>query len=291
MKKIKYFVLLLAIGVGVTACYDDDAITPVLPQGLTDITLSVTAHERAITAGGFNLPFTATIPNSFSSDVDVEASLTFVGGVVSNSVTIPAGSTSAIGTIDMQGTGGLVGGFEGKPVTLSLTGLLVTDPAPGEPSVFNVTSNEVAITSYDLAVTNAYGESVIAGRMTHLFQFGGCFEGIDLDMYVYDTDFNGPYEWSENSANDGCYEYDIFNDTHPDGDYFIAISAYAANGEDVPWKLFFVDPDRTTLTYFEGTFLGIQEDDFIFPLVNFTKTTTVDEDGDDVVSYTYSLPE
>ena len=288
MKKIKYILLTLAIGLSATACYDDDAITPVLPQGLTDITLSVTA-ARNVTGGGFNVPFTATIPNSFSSDVDVEASLTFDGGVVSNSVTIPAGSTSASGLVDMQGTGGLVGSFEGKPVTLSLTGLLVTDPAPGEPSVFNVTSNEVALTSYDLVVTDAYGESTINGRMTHLFQFDDCANN-DLDMLVFGADFSGPYETSAGST---CYERDIFDDTHPDGDYFIAIDFWFADGEDIAWHLFFVDPDRTTLTFFEGVFTNVTPGggDFIYPLVWFTKTTTVDEDGEDVVSYTYSQPE
>lgn len=287
MKKIKYFILMLAVGFSAVSCYDDDAITPVLPAGLDDITLTAGAPERNVTAGGFNLPFSATIPSAFTSDVDVEASLTFDGGVTTSTVTIPAGSTSATGSITMQGTGGLSGNFAGKAVKLSLTGLLVTEPAEGDTSVFNVTSNEVDITSYDLAVTNAYGESTIAGRMTHLFEFDADYSADDLDMYVFNTDFAGPFETSENG---GRYEYDIFNDTHPDGDYIVFIGVFKASGADLPWHLFFVDPDRTTLTFFEGVIASPAADDFI-AIANFTKTTTVDADGDDVVSYTYSQVE
>jgi hypothetical protein len=277
MKKIKYILLILAIGFSVTACYDDDPINKVVTQGLTDITLSV-ASSSTVTAEGFGVPFTASIPNTFSSDVDVEASLKFQGGIVNTLVTIPAGSTSADGSIQMQSNDGL-NKFSGRPVALSLTGLAVSGAVAGEPTVFNITSNEINITSYD-RVQWPYGSATIAGRMTALFDWGDPANN-DLDMLIFRDDFTQV----EGAASGSRWETDIFNDTHADGNYFVAIDFWIASG-DIPWKIFFVHPDQTTVTSFEGTFVGAQDGDFVFPLINFTKTT----DGSGVVTYTFSQP-
>lgn len=283
MKNIKkHILLILGIGFSVTGCYDDDPITPVEIKGQTDIALTVTA-ERTSTAAGFEVPFTATIPNAFSSDVDVEASLTFDGGVVKNSVTIPAGDTSASGSVVMQGTGGLtsVEPFIGKPVTLSLTGLVVSDPEPGDASVFNVTSNEVAIASYDIAKATAYTAAVVNNRMTYLFQFDDC-ENNDLDAYMYQVSNGARRETSESGT---CFENDIFNAEYEAGEYYIRIDAYSAIGEDIAWHLFFVDPDGTTLTFFEGVFPNVTDGNQ-FIIAYITKTITV-VDGVNVISFSY----
>lgn len=277
MKKIKYFLLTFAIGFSVAGCYDDDPINKITINGLSDITLSVSSSNTA-TAEGFVVPYTAVIPNVFSSDVDVQASLTFDGGIVTNSVTIPAGSTSADGSINMQGNDGL-NKFTGRPVTLSLTGLSVSGAVAGEPTVFNITSSEVDLTSYD-RVQWPYGSATIAGRMTALFDWVDPANN-DLDMLIFRDDFT----LVESAASGSRWETDIFNDTHADGNYFVAIDFWTASG-DIPWKIWFVHPDQKTISSFEGTFVGAVSGDFVYPLINFTKTT----DGDGVVSYIFSQP-
>ncbi len=284
MKKINYLLIALVIGFSLTSCYDDDPINKFPTQGLANIDLSVAAPNTA-TAEGFVVPFTATIPQTFSSDVSVEARLTFEGGIVNNSVTIPAGQTSASGTVSMQGDDGLEK-FDGRSVDLSLTGLSVSDPAVGEPSAFNIASNNVTLTSYD-RVQWPYGAATIAGRMTALFDWGNP-GGNDLDMLMFNAD---TFDNVESAASGDRWETDIFNDTHPDGNYFIAIDFWIATGDDIPWKLFFVHPDQKTISSFSGTFTNVTATgggggDFIFPLINFTKST----DADDNVTYTFSQP-
>jgi hypothetical protein len=275
MKKIKYFLLTLAIGFSVTACYDDDPINKIETAGLTDITLSV-ASINSVAGEGFSIPFTATIPNTFSSDVDVQARLTFDGGQVNKLVTIPAGSTSANSTIKINNDG--LDKFSGRPVDLSLTGLAVSGAVAGEPTVFKITSNEINLTSYD-RVQWPYNPSSINGQMTVLFDWENPAEN-DLDMFMFRDDFTQV----EDAASGSRWETDIFNNSHADGNYFVAIDFFVASG-DIPWKIFFVHPNQTTITSFEGTFVGAQDGDFVFPLINFTKTTV-----GGVVTYTFSQP-
>jgi len=278
MKKIINLLIALVVGFSVTSCYDDDPINLYPTQGLSDITLSV-ASSNGVTAEGFTVPFMATIPQSFSSDVTVEARLTFEGGIVNSNVTIPAGQTSASGSVNMQGNDGL-NKFSGRSVDLSLTGLAVSAPSTGESSAFTVSSNKVTLTSFD-RVQWPYGSAVIAGRMTALFDWVNPGAN-DLDMLIFDAN---SFALVESAASGSRWETDIFNDTHPDGDYFVAIDFWIASG-DIPWKIFFVHPDQTTVTSFSGTFAGAASGDFIFPLINFTKST----DGNGVVSYTFSQP-
>lgn len=279
MKKINYLLIVLVIGFSLTSCYDDDPINKYPVKGLGDVSLSVDSPNN-VTGEGFGVPFTATIPQSYGSDVSVEARLTFEGGIVNTSVSIPAGGTSASGVINMQGNDGLAK-FTGRSVDLSLTGLAVSDPAPGENSAFNVSSNKVNLTSYD-RVQWPYGSATIAGRMTALFDWANP-DSNDLDMLMFNAD---TFEQVESAASGSRWETDIFNDTHPDGNYFIAIDFWIASG-DIPWKIFFVHPDQTTITSFEGTFVGANSGDFVFPLINFTKSTDA---GTGEVSYTFSQP-
>ena len=290
MKKITNLLLTLIIGFGVSSCYDDDPINKYPVQGLADVTLSVDSPNK-VTGEGFVVPFTATIPQTYSEDVTVEALLKFINGEVRNTVTIPAGSTSASGSVDMQGDDA-ANDFNGRAVTLSLSGFSLGDNAQaGQPAAFNVSSNEVAITSYD-RVQWPYADGVIDGSMTALFDWARPGSN-DLDMLMFNAD---TFDNVESAASGSRWETDIFRnddtrDQHPDGNYFIAIDFWVADGADIPWKIFFVHPDQKTISSFEGTFTNVTPTgggggDFIFPLINFTKST----DADGNVSYTFSQP-
>jgi len=281
MKKIKNILLIVTLVFSVTACFDDDAINIVEIADITDVTLNV-ASINSVTGEGAIVPFTAVIPNTFSSDVDVEVTLTFQGGIVTNTVTIPAGSTSADGTITMQDDDGF-DDFDGRTVGLSITGLSVSGAVAGEPTVFDITSNTVNLTSYD-RVQLERGFDPVNGQMTILFDWENPGAN-DLDVRIFNAD---TFTQVELAVSGSRWETDTFNDTHPDGDYFVLIEFFTASG-NIPWQIFFVHPDQETISFFEGTFMSTASGDAVFPLINFTKTTTV-VDGEDVVSYTFSQP-
>jgi len=113
--------------------------------------------------------------------------------------------------------------------------------------------------------------------MTALFDWGDPGAN-DLDMLMFRDDGT----LVEVGASGSRWETDIFNDTHADGNYFVDIDFWIASG-DIPWKIFFVHPDQTTISFFEGTFVGAQSGDYV-SLISFTKST----DGSGVVTYTFS---
>ena len=276
MKKIKYFLFTLVIGGLLSSCYSDDALPEYPVQGLSDIAVTINS-SNSVTGEGFGVPFTASLPQAFTSDATLETKLLFEGGfVASTSTIVPAGSTSVNGSISMQGDDGL-SKFTGRDLTLSISGIALADQS----QAFNITSNEAVLKSFD-RVQWPYGAATIAGRMTLLIDWENPNTN-DIDMYV----FSETFDQVEAGTTTSRWETDIFNDTHPDGNYFVAIDLWDATG-DLPWQLFFVDPDQTTVTKFDGIFAAADTaaGTFVFPLVNFTKST----DADDNVSYTYSLP-
>ena len=271
MKKIKYFLLTLVVGSLLTSCYSDDAINEVPVGGLEGLSLSV-AGPNSVTGEGYGVPFTATLPKSFSTDATVEARLSFEGGFATNTVTIPAGSTSANGSVSMQGNDGL-DKFTGRAVKLSLSGVALADQS----GIFDITSNEVALTSFD-RVQWPYGSAVIAGRMTALLDWVNP-AGNDVDMYI------GAVESAESGSR---WETDIFNDTHADGTYTVEAGVWVASDTDIPWKIFFVHPDQETVTSFEGTLTGLTLGTGVNANVEIATLTKTTDAGSGVVSYTFS---
>ncbi len=279
MKKITNLLLTLILGFGVSSCYDDDPINKFPVQGLTDITLSI-ASTNNVTGEGFGVPFTATIPQAYTEDVTVEALLKFVNGESRNTITIPAGSTSASGNVNMQADDGLID-FNGRAVTLSMSGFSLDDNAQvGQPAAFNISSNEVSLTSYDLVQWD-YDDGVVASRATMLFDWVDPASK-DFDTRVFDSAFN----LVEDAGSGSRYETDILNDTHPDGDYFLVVDIFSGSG-DTPWKFFFVHPDQTTVEVFEGVFTAAEvASGIVFPVIEWTKSTDINGN----VSYVVTKP-
>lgn len=276
MKKIFNIICSVLIGTSLLGCYSDDELDKFPVQGMTDISLNVTT-SAPFAGEARDIPFTVTIPQTFNSDVDVEVLLSFDGGEVRTSVTVPAGSTSASSNIRIGNDG--LNKFSGREVTLSVSGLSVSDPLPSEPSVFNITSNSVSLIAYDNLVGAGFTPAVVNKRMTLLFDWEDPINN-DFDMFVFNATTFAQVEDSQSGTR---YEQDIFNTEHPDGNYFVAISVFTGSG-DVPWRIFFIDPDGT-MTTFSGTFTNVMDGDFFFPVINFTKTTV-----NGVATFTYSQP-
>ena len=298
MKKITILSIFIA-AYAMVSCTDTNRedFNDLTPTNVADVTLGISSTNKA-TGEGFDVPFTITLPTTYTSDASVEATLKFVGGEVTQSIDIPAGETSGFGVIAMASDDAL-DKFTGIPVKLSATGFVLASPGAGNPSVFNATSNDIDLTSYDKVQWDYSGNgntarsaAIIDGSMTALFDWARPGSN-DLDMSMFNAD---TFDRVENAVSGSRWETDIFrnDDTgeqHPDGNYFIAIDFWIADGADLPWKLFFVHPDQKTITDFSGTFTNVTPTgggggDFIFPLINFTKST----DANGVVSYTFSQP-
>ena len=286
MKNIKYIVLSLSLLI-MTACADDDfSRAYVDTEAKVQITGSIQL-DRAYSSPGFPVGFSFTLGQSVGTESTVEVTATLYDlTTVRAYVRIPSGATSGSGTFDLPHTGNDTNGFDGISdyASVSLTGIALTQPEDGSVADPYVLSSEPAhVLLYD-RVQWPYGSSVIAGRMTALFDWADSGNN-DLDMYMYNAD---TFALVEAAGTGSRWETDIFNDTHPDGNYFIAIDFWQATGDDIPYKFFFVHPNQLDITLMEGVFTNVTPGggDFVYPVINFTKTT----DGNGVVSYTFSQP-
>lgn len=250
----------------------------------------------SIGAPGFAVGFTVTLPQTFANIAVVTVKATGKDFTETTAtVTIPAGDTTANGTIEMPALSlpDFYSVFE-EYATVEIKGMALFNEVEDEDGTtvlekeatdnFTMSSNMAKINYYS-RVQWPYGAGVVSGRMTALFDFAPSTDGssTDLDMLMYNTE---TFEQVESAASGSRWETDIFNDTHPDGDYFVAIDLYQASG-DIPWKIFFVHPNQTTIDYFEGTFENTASGDFIYPVIDFTKST----DADGNVSYVFTQPE
>ncbi|WP_297763804.1 hypothetical protein [uncultured Muriicola sp.] len=275
----KYLSLVAFSAILLSSCTEEESLIGYpLDLGLTTVALEGTVSTTDTqTAEGRTIGVTVSIPQSFASDADVEVTATFNSGAfTTTSVAIPAGSTTGSGTITLPASDGFDVGFDGLANygSLQLTAILLDTVDPGVN--YTITSASQPLQIFD-AIQFPYGEGVVAGRMTYLLDWANP-DINDLDTYVLG------FESAETGSR---YETDIFNDTHPDGDYTIDVGVWTAGETDIPWKLFFVFPNQTDYLIFEGTFtnltLGTNVNGFPYAsIVGFTKTT----DSEGVVSYT-----
>ena len=289
MKITKNIIYVLVLALTIYSC-DNEYDKEVILNETASLEGTIELVGGDISAPGERKGFLVTLPEAF--DKKAQLTVKAVGKDFTETMAIvdmSAGATSAEGTIVMPdvslNTFDKVEDYAYLQIVGIATGDDVTD-ADGDTTFVNdpndnvrVTSNTVSV-SFFQQVQAGYADSTIAGRMTVLFDWANPGAN-DLDMYMFSSGF----ALVEDSGTGSRYEQDIFNDTHPDGTYFVAIDFYTASG-DIPWKLFFVHPDQITVSYFEGVFEGAASGDFVYPVVNFTKMT----DADGVVSYVFEQP-
>jgi len=290
MKIIKNIIYILTLILTIYSC-DNEYDKEVILNDTTNREGTIALVGGDISAPGSSKGFMVTLTEPFAKKAKLTVKA--VGKDFTETfaiVDMDAGATSAEGTIVMPSvtlnTFDKIEDYAYIQIEGIATGDDVTDES-GETTFVNdandnitVSSNTVSV-SYFQSIQAAYGAATIDGRMTVLFDW---FDpgANDLDMFIFNAD---TFAQVEDSATGSRYEQDIFNDTHPDGNYFIAIDFWVASG-DIPWKLFFVHPDQITVSYFEGVFANAANGDFVFPVVNFTKST----DANGVVSYVFEQP-
>ena len=274
MKKTNIFSWIAFVGLALifTNCTEDEEIIgyPLKQDNAIVPLIGTITTPTPANAEGRDLDITVSIPQSFSSDADVEVTATLKNGVQTTStVTIPAGDTSADGTIALP-TDGVDSPVEGIPgfVSIELTAILLAELQPG--TNYTISSTPLTVDLYD-AIQWDYDDGVVAGRMTYLVDWANPSIN-DFDVYV---------SVLESAESGDRYETDIFDDTHPDGTYTIDIVPYIASESDIPWRVFFVYPDQTTFEIFGGVLTNVTEGE-VYSVVTFTKST----DGNGVVTYT-----
>nr|WP_288931889.1 hypothetical protein [uncultured Allomuricauda sp.] len=267
MKKIIFTLTsLLIIVLVITSCTEEENLIgyPYQQENVFENIVGTVTTPTPVNGEGWNLDITITIPKSFTSKATLEVTGTLKTGVQSiiDTITIPAGSTTVDAVLPIP-TDAPDSGFTGIPdfFSVELTGLLLEELEPG--INYTISSEPLNVLLYD-AIQYPYGDGVVDGRMTYLIDWENPSVN-DLDAFVSDL---------EDSGTGDRYEFDIFDDTHPDGTYTIDVYTYSImeNQGDLPWRVFFVYPDQTTFEIFEGTITGVTQDEF-YPLVEFTKTT------------------
>ena len=262
------------------SCEDDDFSRAYIDTEVKNELVGALELSRQVAAPSTMIGFSFTLPQSFSTEATVEVSATTFDFMQTKAfVTVPAGATSGTGLIEMPGETGDLSGFNGISdyAKVELTGVALTQPEEGSvDDPYTLSSESISVRAID------YNDTYMSPRsdaMKILFDWENPGAN-DLDMYVYATDFSGPYEVAESGSR---YEGDWFNDFHPDGDYFVAIGFYVASG-NIPYTFQFTHPDGS-VDYYEGMFADSETLSFEYPIININKTTV-----DGVVTYTTSLP-
>ena len=270
MKKNKLNKLLL-IGVYtvfLTSCSDDNSVTPGIPTNLNVIELVGTVSTTsAMTAEGEEIEVTVTIPQSFSSDVDVEVTaLLNNGAATTTAITVPAGTTTGTDDITLPGDDATdSGNLDGLPNygSLTLSAILLSELEEG--NAYTISSAPFSLQIFDVLPDTDDG-------LNFLMDWENPTDN-DLDMYILSTD-GGSYEQAESGSR---YEADLFQYGRPDGDYEVYVGFFVASG-DIPYRFFVRHPDGT-INIFSGTFPQADVDSgYAGPYLLFTQTTDPETD-------------
>ncbi len=279
MKKyIKFFYVAL-LSLAFFSCEDDEAISAGDgdPLGETVATVDITVTTIAKAGEGDRIPVTVSLGQSFASDVAVGIRATLDNGnQTQGSVTVPAGSTSATGSVVLPADDGFDSGtFEGESDygTLTAFAILLDELEPNTSYVTN--STDASFDLLDLTLD-------VDGGLNVLFDWANP-DINDLDMFIFDYD---TFTQWEGAASGDRYEQDLFQTPgRPDGDYFIAVDVWIATDSSIPWRFMLTRPDGFVDVY-EGTFEN--PSGLIFPVVEFTKTT---DEVSGEITYTTNLPD
>jgi hypothetical protein len=278
MKNIKFLLLSMSLIALSTSCEDDDPISagegdPLLKSV---VALEATVSTQQLTVGEGNvIDFSVTLPNSFDSDADVTVRVLLDNGLTNTgTASVAAGSTTGTGSLTMPPDDNLLTGetIDGalNAAELFAEAILLDELVPG--TTYTLSSNVVDLNIYPRTLA-------VGGGVNILSDWNGA-PAVDLDMYVYDSDFN-LYEVAESGSR---FETDLFQNVgRPDRQFFVWIGVWnpPADGSEVPYVVLITMPDGRLVDVRGVIPAGAVRGDF-FQVATFEKTTDV-ETG--VVSY------
>lgn len=278
MKKIINIFYVAVITTMFVSCEQNDRISgsPIQNDDIVTLTGVISSTETSVVAGQ-KIPFTATIPQIFEGDVDVEATAILPNGVKTTSfVTIPAGQTSATGQIEVPASEAPVFMPFNNNMKLFLSAILLTVGEKGTHYLLN--SNELSL---DFGDTETPAANIT--RLQIRFDWKGPYgEGEnDLDLYLIRVNPSGPAVVATGFTGTRYENASLLN-TAVDGTYVVAAESYTLTyGSELgslPYRYVLRYPNNSVKT-FSGTFTDFTEGDFI-PVLQIVKTTV-----DGIVSY------
>ena len=276
MKNIKFLALSL-FAVLIFSCTEDDSDNRRYVDGEAKTELVGTiALSRTSAAPGTMVSFTYTLPQSFSVESTLEAraisnvSITGAPYQTIAQITVPAGTTTGTGMIEMPGNPDWTADYAGYAdyATIWLSGIALTQPADGSVDDPFVLSSEPA--SIAALQNNPPFMSAVDQVLMLSLDWEGPYGGgeNDLDMYVVSVPGGALFESAESGDR---FEGDFFNnpanEAHPDGDYEIQVGIWTSVGPSVPWRLTLTHPDGSVDQYEGVADMPNQS------VVAFTKTT------------------
>lgn len=243
MKIIKKITFSLAVLLAIYSCdneYDKDVV---LNDDLTTITGEITTTATTFT-GGLSIPFSFTVPQSFSKKAIVTVKAENGEDVITTAtVILDAGQTSGSGMIVLPELSGSLGFEAAEQIgLLKIEGLSLVDevdndgtielvPSSDDTTVLN--SNEIVLDYYNRIANDTAGDRALH----YLVDWDPAT--IDVDIQVIDRAFTMIFE---NSGSGNRYEDDWFDDFHPDGEYDMYARIYGVSDptttEAIPFKIF-----------------------------------------------------
>lgn len=282
MKKILYITSLFSLFL-LSSCENDDKFlgTPEKYQDITTITGTISTTATAVVTGQ-SIDFTATLPQAFEGDVEVEATAKLSNGTLTkSSITIPAGQTTGSGRIEMPSA---ENGFDlpfNNTLELSLSGIELSVADSGKHYLLN--SNVISLDCGDSTIP-AILASTVAPRLRVRFDWKGPYgEGEnDLDLYILRVEAGGGQTVVGTGFTGTRYEDGSILNSAPDATYIVAAESftltYGSELGSIPYRYTLRFPDTSVKT-FAGTFTDFTEGDFV-EVLQIVKTTV-----DGVVSY------
>ncbi len=272
MKYINKFTILLFATIFVACSPDDDKFSgsPVDNLNIIELTGSISTAETAVVAGQ-NFMVTVTIPQTFETDVLVEAMASVEGNVTTASILVPAGATSGSGLIAAPaGALAAIMPFNNN-LSLKINAIVLTEVQLG---------NHYLLSSPSINID--FGDSLMPdpniSRLTIRFDWEGPYGGgeNDLDLYLFGS--GGLVAQSETGSR---YENVVLSNNAADGTYTLSVGAFTVVNPniDIPYRFMFRFPDNTTKTIV-GVFPALNAGDFINDVVTIVKTTNVDGDAE-----------
>ena len=288
MKNITY-IILSVICFGTFSC-GDDTFTRAYVDNEDKIALTgaLTITNQSTTIFGLDdINFNITIPQTFEVDSKVEVLLQsfytafeFNPNIAKTFVTIPAGATTASGSITMEefGTEAPFSGIS-EFSSISITGIALVQPEEGKvDDPYTMTSEPVLM---KLLAHNSW-TGTNEGTLLYSIDWQGPYgsDENDLDLYLYNDDFSEAFETSESGDRfEGDFINNPDNEDYPDGNYIVEIAIWThVDDNPIPYRLVFSYEDGTKEIY-EGTV--DPEAGFVNPVV---VTISTDTDGNKVYS-------
>lgn len=264
MKNFSIIIMSALTLIAIFSCTKEDRFSgsPIGKSEFVNISGIVSTDESVLSSNQI-FKFTIALPQSFLSDVSVEATtLAPNGSIRKATVVIPAGQTSAIGMISSPQA--ISDGSFIQKTDLFLSAISIKDGILGKQ--YTISSNKITIELGDTTVDASNTERCIVK-----FDWQGPY-GVDgnplsndMDMKVKrnGVNFTGtiPPSTTPQSTEGPGRRYEKFSilKTYPDGDYTFEPFAKSLNvtGFDMlPYRFVIVFPTDTSKTY-NGSYVGL----------------------------------